>query len=156
VEELARENVFAIAGPLLVPEAAGKRAQELGIPLIALTQKTEIPAMGDYLFSNFITPEMQVNALGSYIFLELGLKKVAILYPEERYGRRYLDLFWDMVDRYQGEVVGVESYDGKKTDFTTTLKKLTGEYYPLPDFLKPQEQEDDTQVISTRSSAVVQ
>ncbi len=158
VEELARDNVFAIAGPLLVPEAAGKKSEELGIPMIALTQKSEFPSQGEYLFSNFITPEMQVQALGAYIFMELGLKKVAILYPDERYGRRYMELFWDMVDQFHGQVVGVEAYDGNKTDFTQPLQKLTGEYYPVPGFLKPPAPPTDpdasAQKNSSRSSAV--
>lgn len=142
VEELAREKVMAILGPLLVPEAAGKRAEALKIPLMALTQKKEFPLQGDYLFSNFITPEMQVQALGAYIFMELGLKKVAIFYPEEKYGQTYMELFWDVVDEFNGEVVGVESYDGTSTDFSLPLQKLTGEYYPVPEFLKPEARKD--------------
>ncbi|WDP88682.1 MAG: penicillin-binding protein activator [Desulfobacter sp.] len=162
VEELARENVFAIVGPLLAPEAAGQKAQALGIPMVALTQKTDFPARGGYLFTNFITPEMQVDALGAYIFAELGLKKVAILYPRERYGRKYMELFWDVVDKYRGEVVGAESYDGRKTDFTVPLQKLTGEYYPVPEFLKVPEtgetpldgEDESTSRLSSRGSAV--
>ncbi len=149
VEELAREKVMGIVGPLLVPEAAGTRAQELGIPMIALTQKREFPLQGDYLFSNFITPEMQVQALGAYIFMELGLKKVAILYPDEKYGKTYMDLFWKVVDKFNGEVVGVESYDGTNTDFSLPLQKLTGEYYPVPEVLQPKP-EDQTQTDDTR------
>ncbi len=159
VEELALENVFSIAGPLITSEQAGNKAQELGIPMISMTQKTDFPNLGDYLFSNFITPEMQVEALGTYIFMELGLKKVAILYPDERYGRRYMDLFWNMVDQFKGEVVGVEAYDGSKTDFTIPLQKLTGEYYPIPEFLKIETQDDqilelDGQKSSSRDSTV--
>ena len=144
VEELAREKVIGIVGPLLVPEAAGTRAQELGIPLIAMTQKRQFPLQGDFLFSNFITPEMQVQALGSYIFMELGLKKVAILYPDEKYGKTYMDLFWDVVDAFNGEVVGVESYNGNNTDFSLPLQKLTGEYYPVPEFLQPNRQAEES------------
>lgn len=141
VEELARDEVLGILGPLLAPDSAGQKAQALKVPLIALTQKQDFPFQGDYLFSNFITPEMQVQALGSYIFGTLGLKRVAILYPDERYGRRYMELFWDVVDAFDGEVVGVEAYDGKKTDFTKSLQKLTGAYYPLPEFLEPEPEE---------------
>lgn len=143
VEELAKENIIGIAGPLIAPEAAGQRAEELKIPMIALTQKKEFPLQGEFLFSNFITPEMQVQALGSYIFMELGLKRVAILYPDERYGRTYMELFWDVVDEFNGEVVGVEAYDGSSMDFTTPLQKLTGEYYPLPEFLIPPDPETE-------------
>ena len=138
VDELNQEKVMSILGPMLTPRTAGARAETLGIPLIALTQKSEFPLQGDYLFLNFITPEMQVRSLASYVFKALGLKKMAILYPNERYGKRYMKLFWDVVDEFNGQVVGVESYDGKKTDFTIPIQKLTGEYYPLPDFLIPE------------------
>ena len=74
VQELQQENVAAIIGPLLKVNEAGLAAQELQIPLIALTQKSDFPLQGDYLFSNFITPEMQVKTLGSYLFNELNIK----------------------------------------------------------------------------------
>ncbi len=147
VDELNQEKVMGIIGPILTIQTAGARAENLGIPLIALAQKSQFPLQGDYLFSNFITPEMQVQSLASYVFLELGIKKVAILYPNERYGKRYMELFWDVADEFNGEIVGVESYDGKKTDFTIPIRKLTGEYYPLPEFLipeMPQEEESLT------------
>ena len=132
LEDLAQQKVIGILGPLLTVEEAGARAQELGIPLIALTQKKEFPQSGDYLFSNFITPEMQVQALGSYAFRDLGIHKVAILYPDERYGKKYMDLFWDVADEYGVDVVGVEAYQGGETDFTLPIQKLTGEIYPVP------------------------
>lgn len=142
VHRLYQKNVSAIIGPLLPVKEAGLQAEEYGIPMIALTQKQDFPESGDFLFSNFITPGMQVQTLGSYIFGELGIRKVAILYPDETYGRRYMNLFWDVVDEYNAHVVGVERYDGKKTDFTTALEKLTGKYYPLPEFLEPEEEID--------------
>lgn len=141
VRTLYQKNVAAIIGPLLNVEQAGQEAQKLKIPMIALTQKTEFPFSGDYLFSNFINPQMQVQTLGAYIFMELGLEKVAILYPDEKYGRRYMELFWDVVDEYNGKVVGVEAYDGKNTDFTESIQKLTGEFYPVPAVLKPEPEE---------------
>ena len=136
VDSLHQEKVMAIVGPLLAVEAAGQRAQELGIPMVALTQKSEFPMSGDYLFSNFLTPEMQVQTLAAYAFLELGIKRVAVFYPEERYGERYRELFWDAVDLFEGQMVGVESYDGRKTDFTKSIRKLTGEAYPLPEYIE--------------------
>lgn len=139
VQQLHAQNVAGIIGPLLTVTKAGQTAQKLQIPLIALTQKSDFPIQGDFLFSNFITPQMQVKTLGSYLFQTLNIRKVAILYPDEKYGRRYLALFWDIVDYHNGRVVGVESYDGAKTDFTTPIQKLTGEFYPLPEELKTEE-----------------
>ncbi len=136
VRELHQKNVAAIVGPLLRVTKAGQVAQDLQMPLIALTQKSDFPLQGDYLFSNFITPEMQVQTLGAYLFQKLNIKKVAILYPNERYGQKYMELFWDIVDEYDIDVVGIEAYDGKNTDFTEPIKKLTGEFFPVPEFLK--------------------
>ena len=138
VRQLYQLNVAGIIGPLLTVNPAGMEAQKLGIPMIALTQKNDFPLQGDYLFSNFITPQMQVQTLGAYLFQDLGIKKVAILYPDEKYGRTYMKLFWDLVDEYGGEVVGVEPYDGKKTDFTEPIQKLTGQFYPIPEALIPE------------------
>ncbi|MBT3176165.1 MAG: penicillin-binding protein activator [Desulfobacula sp.] len=138
IQQLYKKNVAGIIGPLLMVHEAGQEAEKLQIPIIALTQKSDFSLKGEYLFSNFITPEMQVRTLGEYLFLNLGIKKVAILYPNEKYGKKYMKLFWDIVDEYEGEVVGVEAYDGKKTDFSDPIKKLTGQFFPIPDFLKPE------------------
>jgi branched-chain amino acid transport system substrate-binding protein len=142
VDELDQANVAGIIGPLLAVDTAGDRAQELKIPLIALTQKAEFPLSGDYLFSNFITPQMQVSTLAAYVFKTLGLEKVAILYPDEPYGRRYMQLFLDAVDEYNGQVMRVEAYDGSATDFTTPIRKLTVESDPNPDFIPPGTSDD--------------
>ncbi|MBU2430584.1 MAG: penicillin-binding protein activator [Proteobacteria bacterium] len=138
VRELQLKNVAGIIGPLLAEKEAGDEAQNLKIPMIAMTQKNDFPLQGDYLFANFITPEMQVKTLGNYLFGNLGIKKAAILYPREKYGQIYMNLFWDMADEYGVQIVGVESYDISSTDFTLPIQKLTGVALPLPDFLQIQ------------------
>lgn len=137
LRQLYLKNVSAIIGPWLTAVEAGEEVEKLQIPMVALTQKTDFPLQGDYLFSNFITPKMQVKTLGSYLFETLGIKKVAILYPDDKYGQTYMNLFWDMVDQYNGQIMGVESYDKKGTDFTTAIQKISGEFYPIPEELKP-------------------
>jgi len=125
VDELDQARVAGIIGPLLAVEAAGTRAQELKIPLIALTQKEDFASSGDFLFSNFITPRMQVQTLAAYAFKTLGLKKAAILYPDEPYGRRHMELFSEAVAEYGAELVEIHAYDGNDTDFSDTLEKFT-------------------------------
>ena len=146
VKFLHQRKVAGIIGPLLTVRQAGQEAEKLQMPMIALTQKSDFPLQGEYLFANFITPEMQVQTLGAYLFKKLGIQRVAILYPDEKYGRKYMKLFWDIVDAYDGEVVGVEAYDGRKTDFTESIQKLTGQFFPVPDFLKPEFIEPDYDV----------
>ncbi len=136
VRELADENVGAILGPMVTAEAGVAEAQSKKIPIIAFTQKDNITIDAEYVFRNFITPRMQVKSLVSYAVEELGLKRFAVLYPDEKYGKTYLNLFWDEVIAFGGEVVGVEAYDTRQTDFVDAIKKLSGRYYKLPSDLE--------------------
>ena len=136
VKELFEENVAAIIGPIVTAGSAAKAAQNYGIPIITMTQKENIPEIGEYVFRNFITPEMQVKALVSYATKELGIRDFAILYPREKYGETFMNLFWDEVIAHDGKVVGVESYNPDGTDFADPIKKLVGLYYHVPENLK--------------------
>lgn len=124
VDELDQANVAGIIGPLLAVDKAGIRAQELKIPMIALTQKEDFALSGEYLFSNFITPRMQVQTLIAYVVKTLGLQKVAVLYPDEPYGRRHMQQFSQAADEYGADMVGIQAYDGTRTDFAVPIRKL--------------------------------
>lgn len=161
VKELFDENVAAIIGPVITAESAAIAAQNKGIPIITLTQKDHIPGMGDYVFRNFMTPGMQVKALVSYAVGSLGLKRFAILYPDEKYGTTFMNLFWDEVIAHGGEVVGVESYKPAYTDFADPIKKLVGLYYEVPEELQPADEgvaeaeENDTTMGDTSEKPIV-
>jgi ABC-type branched-subunit amino acid transport system substrate-binding protein/TolA-binding protein len=138
MEELYQDQVAAILGPIVTSEVAGREAQRMGIPIITLTQKDNIPEIGDKVFRNFITPRMQVEAIASFTVETQGLDRFAILYPEENYGRTFMNLFWDELIERGGQVVGVEAYQPQQTDFTDPIKKLVGLYYEIPEDLKPE------------------
>ncbi|MDL1968273.1 MAG: penicillin-binding protein activator [Deltaproteobacteria bacterium] len=136
VKELFEDHVAAIIGPIFTAESAALEAQNRGIPIVTITQKDNIADTGDYVFRNFFTPKMQVETIVSYAIEELELKNFAILYPNENYGKVFMNLFWDEVMAYDGKVVGVESYELDSTDFADPIKKLVGLYYELPEDLK--------------------
>ncbi len=136
VEELGEENVAAIIGPIATAVAAAFEAQDRGIPIITLTQKDNITVVGDYVFRNFLTPRMQVEIIVSYAVNKLGLNRFAVLYPEEPYGKTYMNLFWDEILLYGGKVMGIEAYDPAQTDFADPIRKLVGLYYEIPKDLK--------------------
>lgn len=129
LEELAQENVASIIGPIITAGRIAAIAQERKIPIVVLTQKEGITDIGDFVFRNYITPSMQVNAVVSHAIESLGLKRFAILYPEEVYGTAYMQLFWDEVMSYGGKVAGVEPYYEDQTDFSEPIKKLVGRFY---------------------------
>jgi ABC-type branched-subunit amino acid transport system substrate-binding protein len=130
LEYLVNEaKVIGIIGPMITAESLAETAQNLGIPIIALTQKQDITRTGDYVFRNFLTPLQQIRTIVPYAIDKLGYRKFAILYPDDVYGVRFMDLFWDELIKHGGQVVGVESYQAKQTDFAHPIKKITGMYY---------------------------
>lgn len=136
VKELSEARVAAIIGPIITAESVVREAQVKKIPIITLIQKDNISESGDYIFRNFLTPKMQAETIVSYAIETLGLKKFAILYPEENYGRTFMNIFWDEVIKYGGKIVGIESYNVNITDFSSPIKKLIGLYYEVPEDLK--------------------
>ncbi len=129
VEELVdEERVMAIIGPLLsvTSEAAAKRAQELEVPIITLTQREDVAELGDFVFQNCLTNSQQMKALTSYAIGELGLSRFAILYPRDLYGIKLTHLFIDEVLRSGGEIMGVQSYDNEQMDFGREIRRLVG------------------------------
>jgi ABC-type branched-subunit amino acid transport system substrate-binding protein len=132
VQEFDQEKVAAIIGPIITAEPAAHEAQSRGIPIILFTQKEDITRVGDFVFRNFITPEMQVNAMADFAVTKLGLNRFALLYPDENYGKTFMNLFWDAVLSLGGNIAGVESYDPELTDFAEPIQKLVGLYYAVP------------------------
>ena len=132
IEQLDRQKVGAILGPMSAAQAAGRYAQTRGIPILVFTQREEVPDIGSYVFRNFITPKMQVQSLVTFAIEKLGARRFAILYPDEKYGWRYMHLFWDQVVENEGTVNAVEAYDPSGTDFAEPIKKMTGLFYQVP------------------------
>ena len=136
VERLYQEGAAAVIGPIFTAEPAAVAAQSKGLPIVTITQKDQITLKGDYVFRNFYTPAMQVNTIISYAVEDLGIDKFAILYPEEKYGTKFMNLFWDEAIAYGCTIVGLESYDPHKTDFAEPIKKIVGLFYDIPEELE--------------------
>lgn len=132
VEKLVKEdNAIAIVGSLLskTAPAVAAKAQELGLPSIALSQKAGITEVGQNVFRNSLTSEMQVRYLVKTAMEEQGMKKFAILYPNDLYGTEYANIFWDEVLARGGSIVSAQSYSTKETDFRDPIQRLVGTYY---------------------------
>jgi len=125
IRQFDENRVSLIIGPIITSEFAAREAQIRNIPIITLTQKPGIPELGDYVFRIFLTPQMQVDSLLPYVINELGVKRFAVLYPEEIYGSTFLKYFRDGVLDYGGTLVAVESYKPDQTDFALQIRKLS-------------------------------
>ncbi len=132
VERLVTENhVIAIVGSLLsrTSVAVARKANDLGVPSLALSQKAGITDVGDYVYRNALTSDMQISELVRHAMDDRGMKKFAILYPNDNYGVEYANLFWDHVLARGGKIVGIQTYDVKETDFRGALARLVGKFY---------------------------
>ena len=131
--DLYDAHVAAVIGPIATVEAVVDVAQKKKMPLLTLTQKEGVAKRGEFIFRNFITPRMQVKALVNYAAGQLGISRFAVLYPDEKYGNTFMNLFWDQVMSVGGQIKGAESYDPSQTDFAESILKLVGLYYGKKD-----------------------
>lgn len=132
VERLVKEdNVIAIVGSLLskTAPAVAAKSDELGVPTIALSQRSGLTEIGPTVFRNSLTSGMQVRTLVRTAMEDMGMKKFAILYPNDPYGIEFTNIFWDEVLARGGEITAVQTYSVKETDFRLVIQRLVGSYF---------------------------
>ena len=127
-DELIRQfdaaRAAVVIGPIAASENAGREAQNRSLPIITLSQREGIPEIGDYVFRNFITPRMQVESMLSYVTRELGLKRFAVLYPDENYGNTFAQLFQSKAEEHGATVSIAQAYQSDQSDFSRQIKQL--------------------------------
>jgi branched-chain amino acid transport system substrate-binding protein len=123
-----RGNILAVVGPLLSKTAlyTAPRADQAGMPMLTITQKTGVPQMGRHVFRLFLTPKAQAEAVARYAIQVLGMTRLAILHPNDAYGNTMRDFFRNEVQRMGGQIVAVDGYDPKGTEFSANIQKLAG------------------------------
>ncbi len=132
VDRLVKDdNVIGVVGSLLSKTSlpVASRAQELKVPSIGLSQRNGLTDAGSLVYRNSITSTMQVRALVRTCMENLGMKKFAILYPNDAYGIEFANIFWDEVLARGGQITAVQSYSVKETDFRLVIQRLVGSYF---------------------------
>ena len=125
VEELVNvEKAIAIIGPLLSIEidGAAKKAQQLKVPLLCLSQKELPAAKWDFVFQDSLTPSEQIQTLVEFALKELELRTFAIFYPNSPYGLYFKSLFTQETTRRGGKISGSVAYQEGQTDFGQEIK----------------------------------
>jgi ABC-type branched-subunit amino acid transport system substrate-binding protein/predicted negative regulator of RcsB-dependent stress response len=130
VEELARDGVIAILGPIGLAEgpAAAARAQQLGVPMISLSRAENLTQMGPYVFRNMLTNSAQARAVADYAQKKLNAKTFGLLQPDSPYGDDMVRYFWDALDQSHGQVTAFERYPRETTTFKPYVAKMVGRY----------------------------
>jgi ABC-type branched-subunit amino acid transport system substrate-binding protein len=136
-ELVTTHHVIAIVGPLdaQVAMAAGKRAQELGVPLLTLTQGETPNALGDMVFRFFPTAQAESRVLAQAAKAR-GAKSFAVLYPDTAYGKNMLAAFQEQALGLGLSAGPTQSYAAGATSFgkeTAALEKEPFDVLFIPD-----------------------
>ena len=126
-----QHQAIGIVGGVISQSAIklAQEAQQFMIPTILLSQKSNLTQAGSFIFQNAITNQHIVSHLVKTLIHDLDHKNLAILYPNDPFGVEYANLFWDHVQQEGGKIVGAQTYKTEETDFTNSIKRLTGTYY---------------------------
>ncbi len=129
VRELASdEDVVAILGPVFSDEAMASAAvaEELGIPLVTLSNREDVTEGRKFVLRTRTTPADEVDVLVNHAFERLSARRFGVLYPRTRYGRGMRKLYWDAVVARGGKLVALTSYAPEETDFSNVIKEMVG------------------------------
>jgi ABC-type branched-subunit amino acid transport system substrate-binding protein len=131
MEELAMvERVIAVVGPLFneTTEVAAKKALEFRLPLITPgAPSLQISADNPYLLRTALTNRLEAQQLAQYAVGNLGLRRLAILYPDDAAGRELAETFQTRVGELGGDIIVRRSYPPDQVDFTAVLRQLGGQ-----------------------------
>jgi ABC-type branched-subunit amino acid transport system substrate-binding protein len=119
---LARQGVVAVVGVPLSRNArlAASVCQKAGLPLLTGADGKGVPRLGAAIFRAVHSPVQRARALARYLAASRKVVRVAIVHPDNGYGRRLAKAFADEAGKSTLVVVATVAY--KRRD--TTLYKL--------------------------------
>ena len=129
VQEMAEKyGVMVVLGDILNDTglAVSKKANEMGIPNVSLSRRAGLTNLGPFVFRLGLTTDKQTKALVNKAVGELGLKRIAILYPEHAFGIEMKDSFMKEAKAKGAHVVTALSYPSTETNFGKLIAKLIG------------------------------
>ncbi|WHH57928.1 ABC transporter substrate-binding protein [Petroclostridium sp. X23] len=108
--------------------AAGPIYQSNGIPTLAIASTNpDVPTIGDYIFRINVGDNYQGSQLAKWLYETKGIKKVAVVYDNNDYGKGVSDVFNKTFKELGGEITTIESYiGGQEKDFSVIVTKIKG------------------------------
>ena len=121
-----QDGVIAIMGPVLSGEmtTVAEFADESKVVVFSSSATaTGIPDIGEFVFRNCLTDDVQAAQLIEYAVEELDAKKIAILYAKNDYGEALKNAAEAKARELQ-VLVAVESYTDGESDFNAVLTSI--------------------------------
>ncbi len=120
------EKVVAIVGELCSSAtlAVAPIAEKNQVVLISpASTSPKITDSGDYIFRTVPTDARQ-GVFAANLLKKEKVKRLAILFPNEDYGKGFSGILSDTFEKIGGEVVASESFERGSTDLRTQLTKI--------------------------------
>jgi ABC-type branched-subunit amino acid transport system substrate-binding protein len=129
VDHLAHDNAIAIVGPIGdgSVDAAGGRADALGIPLISLSPHAAQRAASRFVFHIRHSPEARARTLAQRALAQ-HVTRFALFAPDSDYGRFTTAAFRDAIEHGGGTIVASVTYPPATKSFATIAKKASGDW----------------------------
>lgn len=123
-----KDNVVAIIGPTLSGEmfAAGPIAGQAGVPIMGTSTTAEgITDISDFVFRNALPESIALPNVVKHSKEKFNLKKVAIMYSNNNdFSVSGFKTFEQAIKNNGLEVVTIETFADKDTDFSAQLTKI--------------------------------
>lgn len=127
IDYFAGANVVAVIGPTDrdAVDAAGARAEALGVPMLSLSGRAEKIATRRAVFHVMHSGEARARALAQRA-LARNVKRFAVLAPDSGYGKALTAAFTDEVSRHGGTIVTSATYKADTKSFASVAGKVEG------------------------------
>lgn len=128
------DNVTVIIGPMMSGNtlAVAPIAEENGIVLISPNATSpKVTDAGEFIYRGCSRIDKQSEALVDYVIDKYAVKKVAILFSNEPYGRGFASLLKMYFDENDIEIVIEESFMRGDEDFKAQLTKIAEKEFDL-------------------------
>jgi len=142
IEKLSSvDKVYGIVGPVFSSCAlavAPKCQSEKIVMITPSSTHKALTSIGNYIFRNVLSDELQAKVFAKYVYQKLGVKKIAVLYLKNDYSQGLATDFKDEFERLGGKVVAFESGLQGDKDFKTQLTKIKSanpEALYMPDYV---------------------
>jgi branched-chain amino acid transport system substrate-binding protein len=128
IEKLSSsDKVVALIGPVFtgVSFAVGERVQAEGIVMVTPSgTHKDITEIGDYVFRTVASDGLQGDVTGHYIYEELGVRELGVLYIKNDYSQGLYEGTKASFESRGGEVTIAETGQIGDKDFKTQLTKI--------------------------------
>ncbi len=135
------DKVFGIVGPVFSGCAlaiAPKCQSEKVVMITPSSTHKALTSVGNYIFRNVLSDELQAKVFAKYAYEKMGLRKVAILHLKNDYSQGLAEDFKKEFESLGGKIVAFEAGLQGDKDFKTQLTKIKNanpEALYMPDYV---------------------